>query len=210
MKFINLVSQSVLFLTIFLFLFNKVEIGKEKKLFIIYINFALLSEIVSVSTGLNNINNIWLAHLYFPVEYFLFYLILLQWTVRYMKYWITVGVFIGAYIVLDYFFLTDFSKHSIIALSLQNSFFFIFSASMLIEITTRNFIPFYKDERFYIATGIFIYSSLTSLMYLFYNFFNILFPFYIVSIAGATLNLFFTFAMVLYYKKRKMLAEALK
>jgi len=96
------------------------------------------------------------------------------------------------------------------ALSIQSSFFFLFSASILIEITTRNFIPFYKDERFYIAAGIFIYSGLTSLTYLFYNAFNVLFPFYVVSLSGICLNLLFTYAMVLYYRKRKMLAEALK
>ena len=74
----------------------------------------------------------------------------------------------------------------------------------------QNFIPFYKDERFYIAAGIFIYSGLTSLMYLFYNAFNILFPFYIVSWSAICLNLFFTYSMVLYYRQRKMLTEALK
>jgi hypothetical protein len=93
------------------------------------------------------------------------------------------------------------------AMSLQNFFFFLFSARILIEITTRNFIPFYKDERFYVVAGIFIYTSLTSLMYLFYNFFQVLLPFYIVTFAGVSLNLMFTGSMLCYYRYRKILSQ---
>ncbi len=203
-------SQTLLFFSLFLFLINKIKIGKEKRLLFFYINLAFLSEITSYITLKYNIRNVWLAHIYFPIEFLFFFLILLQWVIRYRKYWIIAGMIIGTYIMLDYFYLTDFSKYSTLALSLQNSLFFLFSASILIEITTRNFIPFYKDDRFYIAAGIFIYSGLTSLMYLFYNAFNFLFPFYVVSLSGICLNLFFTYSMVLYYRQRKMLAEAIK
>lgn len=203
-------TQTLLFCTLFLFLFSKIELEKDKKLIVYYIAISFLAEITSGATSFYLIKNVWIAHIYFPLEFLFFFLILLQWVIRYRKYWIIAGVIIGTYITLDYFYLTDFSKHSTLALSLQSSFFFLFSASILIEITTRNFIPFYKDDRFYIAAGIFIYSGLTSLMYLFYNAFNVLFPFYVVSLSGVCLNLFFTYSMVLYYRKRKMLAEALK
>jgi len=210
MGYLGSISQSLLFMSLFLFLIKKIEIGKDKRLIILYIVVASLSDVTAATTNYFFIRNVWLAHVYFPIEFLFFFLILLQWTIRYRKYWIITGVIIGTYIALDYFFLTDFSKHSIRAMSIQSSFFFLFSAIMLIEITTRNFIPFYKDERFYFTSGIFIYSSLTSLMYLFYNVLDVLFPFYIVAMAAASLNLFFTFAMVLYYRQRKMLAEALK
>src|SRR3989339_393513 len=203
-------TQTLLFCTLFLFLFSKIELEKDKKLIVYYIAISFLAEIASGATSFYLIKNVWIAHIYFPIEFLFFFLILLQWVIRYRKYWIIAGVIVGTYIALDYFFLSDLSMYSAMALSIQSSFFFLFSASILIEITTRNFIPFYKDERFYIAAGIFIYSGLTSLMYLFYNAFNILFPFYIVSWSAICLNLFFTYSMVLYYRQRKMLTEALK
>ena len=210
MGYLGSFSQGLLFFSLILFLFNKIEIGREKRLLILYIAIAALSDVTATTTLYYSIKNIWLAHIYFPIEFLFFFLILLQWVIRYRKYWIIAGVIVGTYIALDYFFLSDLSMYSAMALSIQSSFFFLFSASILIEITTRNFIPFYKDERFYIAAGIFIYSGLTSLTYLFYNAFNVLFPFYVVSLSGICLNLLFTYAMVLYYRKRKMLAEALK
>lgn len=210
MGYLGSTTQTLLFCTLFLFLFSKIELEKDKKLIIYYIVISFLSEITTGTTSFYLIKNVWFAHIYFPLEFLFFFLILLQWVIRYRKYWIIAGVIIGTYIALDYLFLTDFSRHSTLALSLQSSFFFLFSASILIEITTRNFIPFYKDDRFYIAAGIFIYSGLTSLMYLFYNAFNVLFPFYVVSLAAGCLNFFFTYSMVLHFRKRKMLAEALK
>ncbi|MFA6980396.1 MAG: hypothetical protein WC209_13830 [Ignavibacteriaceae bacterium] len=210
MAYLGSFSQSLLFFSLFLFLFSKTEVGKEKRVLVIYIALASLSDVTATTTLYYCIKNIWLAHIYFPIEFLFFFLILLQWVIRYRKYWILTGVIIGVYIVVDYFFLTDLSMYSALALSIQSSFFFLFSASILIEITTRNFIPFYKDERFYIAAGVFIYSGLTSLMYLFYNAFNVLFPFYVVSLSAICLNLFFTYSMVLYYRQRKMLAEVLK
>lgn len=207
MKFLSPISQILLFFSLFLFLFNKIEIEKEKKLFVLYIVLSFLSEAASVATYIYKIRNVWLAHLFLPVEFILFFLILLQWENRYRKYWIAGGITIGAYIFTDYLFLTDFSHYAIIAMSLQNLFFFLFSARILIEITTRNFIPFYKDERFYVVAGIFIYTSLTSLMYLFYNFFQVLLPFYIVTFAGVSLNLMFTGSMLCYYRYRKILSQ---
>ncbi len=207
MKFLSPISQILLFFSLFLFLFNKIEIEKEKKLFVLYIVLAFFSEVISIVTWYCNIRNVWLAHLYLPVEFILFFLILLRWENRYRKYWIAGGISVGAYIFIDYFFLTDFSHYAIMAMSLQNFFFFLFSARILIEITTRNFIPFYKDERFYVVAGIFIYTSLTSLMYLFYNFFQVLLPFYIVTFAGVSLNLMFTGSMLCYYRYRKILSQ---
>ena len=209
MIYLSPISQILLFSSLFLFLFNKIEIEKEKKLFVLYIVIAFLSEVTSAATFIYKIRNVWLAHIYCSIEFFLFFFILLQWENRYRKYWIAAGILAGTYVNLDYFFLTDFSKFPVIGMSLQSFFFFLFSTRMLIEITTRNFIPFYKDERFYIVAGIFIYTSLTSLMYLFFNIFDVLLSYNIVTIAGVCLNLFFTGAMLCYYRYRKILAQAL-
>jgi len=204
------ISVVILFLSLFLFLFSKIEIGKEKKIFLLYIIVAFLSEIVTHFTAVFHIRNVWFGHFFFPMEFLLFFLILLQWENRYRKYWIAAGALVGTYVSLDNFLLTDFSKFPVIAMSIQNFFLFLFSTRMLIELTTRNFIPFYKDERFYIVAGIFIYTCMASLMNLFFNLFSVYFPSDLMVFAGLSLNLLLTYAMVLYYRQRKMLAEALK
>ncbi len=207
---IGLISQILLFLSLFPFLIKKIEIGKEKKLFIFFIAFNFLSEIFSRTTTWFKIINIGANHVYFSVEFFFFFFILYQWENRFKKYWLISGALIGSYILLDNFIITPFSKTAIYSGSLQNLFLFLFSAYLIVEITTKNFIPFYRDDRFYIAAGILIYSSITTLMFLLYNFYSVLLPFYISYLAINSMTFLFIYSMVLYYRQRKMLTEALK
>jgi len=206
----NLISQALLFLTLFPFLFKKIEIGKEKKILVFFIAFNFLSEIFSRTTTWYKIDNTGATHVYYPIEFFFFYFILYQWENRLKKYWLISGAFIGSYVLLDNFIITPFSKSAIYSGSLQNLFLFLFSAHLIVEITTKNFIPFYRDDRFYIAVGILIYSSITTLMFLLYNFYSVVLPFYIAYLAINCLTFLFTYSMVLYYRQRKMLAEVLK
>jgi len=207
---LGLISQALLFLSLFPFLIKKIEIGKEKKIFVFFIAFNFLSEIFSRTTTWFKIINIGAAHIYISVEFFFFYFILYQWANRLKKYWLISGALIGSYVLIDNFIITPFSKTAIYSGSLQNLFLFLFSAHLIVEITTKNFIPFYRDDRFYIAAGILIYSSITTLMFLLYNFYLVTLPFYIAYFATNCLTFLFTYSMVLYYRQRKMLAEALK
>ena len=204
------VSQMLMFFLLFPFLINRIGIEKEKTIFIYFIAFSTVMEIYTDTSLIFKLTYIWMSHIYFPAEYFFFFFTLLGWESHYKKPWLILGVMVGIFVLIDNFVITSFFTYSTKSLSIQNLFLFLFSSWTIIGISTKNFIPFYKDERFYIAAGIFIYSGLTSLMYLFYNAFNILFPFYIVSWSAICLNLFFTYSMVLYYRQRKMLTEALK
>jgi len=200
----------MLFLSLFPFLVKKIEIGKEKKILVFFIALASVSEIFSRTTTWFKIINIGAAHVYFSVEFFFFFFILYQWENRFKKYWMISGAIIGSYVLIDNFIITPFSRFAVFSASLQNLFLFLFAAHLIIEITTKNFIPFYRDDRFYIAAGIFVYSSITALMFLLYNFFSVLLPFYIGYLSIICMNFFFTYSTVLYFRQRKMLAEALK
>jgi len=209
LEVLGLILHIVLFLSLFPFLLKKIEIGKEKRLFVYFIPFTVLSEIISQTTNWYKINNIGLAHVYFSAEFFFFFFILYQWETRYKRYWLISGALIGVFILIDNFIITPFSKFAIYSASLQNFYLFLFSARLLVEITTKNFVPFYKDDRFYIASGIFIYSSITALMYLLYNFLSVLLPVYIGYLSIIFTNFFFVASMVSYYRRKKILAEAL-
>ena len=207
---LGLISQALLFLSLFAFLIKKIEIEKEKKFFIFFIAFNFLSEIFSRTTTWFKIINIGAAHVYFSVEFFFFFFILYQWENRFKRSWLISGAVVGVFVLIDNFIITPFSKFAVFSASSQNFFLFLFSAHQIIEITTKNFIPFYRDDRFYIAAGIFVYSSITALMFLLYNFFTVILPFNIGYLSIICMNFFFTYSMVLYYRQRKMLAEALK
>ena len=207
---LGLISHSMLFLSLLPFLIKKIEMGKEKKIFVFFIVFTTLSEIIADITTYFRINNIGLAHIYFSAEFFFFFFILYQWENRFKKYWLISGALIGSYALIDNFIITPFSQFAIYSASLQKLFLFLFSAHLIIDITTKNFIPFYKDDRFYIAAGIFVYSSITALMYLLFNFFSVMLPFDIGTLSVICMNFFFIYSMVMYYRQRKMLAEALK
>ncbi|MFA6597559.1 MAG: hypothetical protein WCS69_07540 [Ignavibacteriaceae bacterium] len=209
LQYLGLISTAILFLSLFPFLIKKIEIGKEKRIFVYFIAFSVLSEIVVQTTYWHKINNIGLAHVYFSVEFFFFFFILYQWETRYKRYWLISGLLIGVFVLIDNFIITPFSKFATYSASLQNFYLFLFSARLLVEITTKNFVPFYRDDRFYIAAGIFIYSSITALMYLLYNFFTVILPFNVGYVSVICLNSLFIESMISYYWRKKILAEAL-
>lgn len=210
MGYLSFTSHAILFLSLFPFLTNKIEVGEGKKIFVYFIAFTSLSEIHSQTTTMYKINNIGMTHVYYLIEFIFYFLFLYRWENRFKRYWLISGIVVGVYILIDNFIATPFNEFAISSASLQNFFLFIFSAGQIIAITTKNFIPYYRDDRFYIAVGIFVYTSITALMFLLYNFFSVMLPFYIVNSSIICLNLFFTYSMVIYYRKRKMLAEALK
>lgn len=207
---LSLITHTALFLSLSPFLIMKIELGKEKQALVFFIAFTVIFEIFSQTTTWHNINNLGGSHLYFSAEFFFIFFILYQWEKRFKKYWLISGALIGSYVLLDNFIITPFTKIAIFSASLQNLFLFLFSAHLLIEITTKNFIPFYKDDRFYITVGIFIYTSITALMFLLYNFFSLMLPFYIGFFSVICMNFFFTYSMALHFRQRKILAEALK
>lgn len=204
---ISIISHAILFLSLFPFLIKKIEIGKEKKIFVFFIAFATISEIFSGTTVLYKINNIGMSHVYFSAEFFFFFFILFQWENRFKKYWLISGAAVGIFVLLDNFIITPFSRFAVFSASLQNFFLFLFSAHLIIEITIKNFIPFYRDDRFYIAAGIFVYSSITALMFLLYNFFSVILPFNIGILSMICMNFFFLGSMLCYYRYRKILAQ---
>lgn len=210
MAYLSFTSHAILFLTLFPFLIRKIEIEKEKNIFVFFIAFATISEILSQTTVLFKVNNIGMSHIYYAAEFFIFFFILYRWVNRFNKYWLISGALIGIYVLTDNFFITPYSRIAIFSASLQNLFLFLFSAHLIIEITTKNFIPFYSDDRFYIVAGIIVYSSIVSLTFLLYNYLGVILPFYIGLSSIICMNSFFTCSMVLYYRQRKMLAEALK
>lgn len=206
---LGLISHILLFLSLISFLIKRIEIGKEKRLFVYFIAYYIIAEVLSRVTSFFLINNLGMTHVYFPTEFFFFFFILYQWENRFKKYWLISGLLIGVFVLADNFIATPFSKFAIYSASLQYLFMFLFSARQIIELTTKSFIPFYRDDRFYIAAGIFIYSSITALMFLFYNLFAIRFQFNIGYLSMVFMNFFFTYSMVLHYRQRIMLAEAL-
>jgi len=207
LRILGLLSHAVLFLSLFLFLVKKIEIGKEKKIFVFFIVFAVVSEIFAQTTTWFRIINVGATHIYFSAEFFFFFFILYQWESRFKKYWLISGAVVGVFVLIDNFIITPFSKFAVYSASLQNFFLFLFSAHLIIEITTKNFIPFYRDDRFYIAAGIFIYSSITALMFLLYNFFTVILPFNIGYLSIICMNFFFIGSMVCYYRYRKILSQ---
>ncbi|MFA6980397.1 MAG: hypothetical protein WC209_13835 [Ignavibacteriaceae bacterium] len=199
-----------MFFSLFPFLINKIEIEKEKIIFIYFIAFSTVMEFYVDTSAYLKVSVLWMSHIYFSAEYFFFFFILFQYGPRFKQFWLIMGGIVAVFVLADNFIITPFAKYSYISLSTQDFFLFLLSSWIIIELTVKNFVPFYKDDRFYIATGIFIYSSLMALMSFLFNSFLVKLPFSIGSWSIICMNFFFTYAMVLYYKQRKMLAEALK
>jgi len=206
----SLVAQLLLFSSLIPFLINKIEIGREKRIFVVFIAFSTVMEILGDSLAGHQINNLGFAHVYYTAEFFFFFLILFQFGTQYKRYWLIPFTLIGIYILVDNFIITATTKFASNSASIQNLFLFIFSAKQIIKITTNNFIPFYKDDRFYIVAGIFVYTGITALLFIIKDFNLIMFIYSISFLIINSMNFFFTYSMVLYYRQRKMLAEALK
>jgi len=204
------VSQMLMFFSLFPFLINRIGIEKEKTIFIYFIAFSTVMEIYTDTSLIFKLTYIWMSHIYFPAEYFFFFFTLLGWESHYKKPWLILGVMVGIFVLIDNFVITSFFTYSTKSLSIQNLFLFLFSSWTIIGISTKNFIPFYKDERFYLATGILLYASIASLMYLLYDYSKVRLQYDIGYYAIITMNFLFITSMLIYYRKRKMLAEALK
>jgi len=208
-NYLSTISQSFLFLLLFLFIFNKLEIEKEKRVIVAYICFTFLFEILMIVSHHKRLVNMTLSHFYFPIEFFLLYFILYGFVKKYRLYWKISGGIIGIFLLAESFILVEFSKVPALAMSVQGFFLLLFSAWIVIELTTMNFIPFYKDENFYFASGILLYTSISSAMFVFFNFFRIRLPFDLAIISAVGSNLIFSVGVIIYYTRRKMLKKIL-
>jgi len=207
---ISLVPQILVFLSLIPFLIKKVEIEKEKILFVLFISFSSIMEIVADTFSMQGLNNYVFGHIYRAGEFFFFFFLLLQGEKKYRVFWLAAGLVMGVFVLIDNFWITPFTQFTSSSTSAQSVFLFVFSSKKIITITTKNFIPFHKDERFYMVTGIFIYTGITALMFIIPGFVFQILPMWIYFFVANGTNFFFLASMVVYYKRRKMLAEALK
>jgi len=207
LPFLNLLFQAILFFSLFPFLFNKIEIGSEKKRIVYYITFSTVVEIYVQTTIWGNLNNIVGTHFYYPLEFLFLFFMLHEWETHYKKLWLISGMIVWSILLIDNFYLTDFSTFPSFSASLQNFYLFLFSARVFLIITTKNFIPFYRDDRFYAAAGIFVYSSLTTLMFLLYKVLNIILPYHVSAVIVIGENALFLTSMIVQYKRQKLLSQ---
>lgn len=204
------ISETTLFLSLLPFVIKKIEVESGKSILVFFIAFGAIAEIYASTTASLGINNRAGSHIYFAFEFFFFFFLIFNGAKLFRSFWFVLGMLVGCYVLLDNFFITPFSRFAIFSLSIQNLLLFLFSITEIILITQKKFIPLYRDDRFFIITGIFIYSSISALMYLVFNFYSIILPFHIANLSTVCLNAFFTYSMVIYYRRRKILVEALK
>ena len=95
---ISLVPQILVFLSLIPFLIKKVEIEKEKILFVLFISFSSIMEIVADTFSMQGLNNYVFGHIYRAGEFFFFFFLLLQGEKKYRVFWLAAGLVMGVFV----------------------------------------------------------------------------------------------------------------
>ncbi|MFQ5709956.1 MAG: hypothetical protein ACE5HO_21075 [bacterium] len=161
MKLLLNISSFSILIPVFLGIFFFRRLAKDLKVFLLYLVFSLLVEIINFYLSLKDISNIWVFHFYTLAEYSLLVWVFSFWQKRTELRRILRTSVIGFALIwlTAKLFIEDLSSFDSFTASLEGILLVGISAYTLYELSKDEASIIYKVPRFWIASAILIYFT---------------------------------------------------
>lgn len=170
---------------------------RSLSIFFIYTVLMVVAQFIMLFLAQNRINNIWVVHLFLPVEFLCLSAQLLRWERNefYKRHWISVSALMLVLIIVDQ--AQDINRYGGLGLLLESMILFTLSLwSLYFLINSKDF------EKILIAAGILTYFGTNSIICLFFNDPLLMAPIIIQTTVNIIANIIYSMGF-LYAVKRK-------
>lgn len=141
--------------------------SRDIRILVYYLSISLLGELISTSLGYFGKNNLWMIHIFTVVKYVFFMMIFSFWqsnmTIRRIIY-VSIPTFIIIYIICFFFFesLRQFNNYT---KPIESIIIIITASYSLFEISKTSTDSLFVNPRFWIASGVLIYTTSTIIIF---------------------------------------------
>lgn len=147
-------------------------------------------------------NNLFVTHLYYPIEFGLFFFMLSSWDREYQTELNIIGTIALVIVSSLCLFVEVWNLFPSIAYTIQNILLFFLAIRIIYIIAIDSSLPFLTSPKFYITLALLIFSSVNSVGFLAINYFELRIPMLAFHTTNIITNTMYAYSLIRIYLNR--------